>query len=202
MKNNREHVLKVATKLISQKGFDGASTRDIAQTAKVSQGMINYYFGSKENLLKEIIANYSKQINAVVSELNNSEKEGIEFLKLALLKFFKIAFENRDLARIMNVEEMMAIREDVITKNDELANIINLLFMEKIEEGKDKGIYNQEADGELIVGFLVNALNDYIIRSERIIITEPIKGVSNYNDHQQKRILEFSYLYLEKMLLP
>ncbi|KXX71538.1 TetR/AcrR family transcriptional regulator [Flammeovirga sp. SJP92] len=202
MKNNREHVLKVATRLISQKGFDGASTRDIAQTAEVSQGMINYYFGSKENLLKEIITNYSKQINAVVTELNNSDKEGIEFLKLALLKFFKIAFENRDLARIMNVEEMMAIREDVITKNDELANIINLLFMEKIEEGKDKGIYNQEADAELIVGFLVNALNDYIIRSERIIITEPTKGVSNYNDHQQKRIIEFSYLYLEKMLLP
>ncbi|NME71488.1 TetR/AcrR family transcriptional regulator [Flammeovirga aprica] len=202
MKNNREHVLKVATKLISQKGFDGASTRDIAQTAKVSQGMINYYFGSKENLLKEILTNYSKQIHAVMTELNNSDKEGIEFLKFALLKFFKIAFENRDLARIMNVEEMMAIREDVITKNDELANIINLLFMEKINEGKDKGIYNQEADGELVVGFLVNALNDYIIRAERMIITEPRRGVSNYNDHQQRRILEFSYHYLDKMLLP
>lgn len=202
MKNNREHVLKVATKLISEKGFDGASTRDIAQTAKVSQGMINYYFGSKENLLKEILMNYSTQINAVVSDLKNSNKKGLDFLKLALVRFFKIAFENRDLARIMNVEEMMELRQELITKNDEVANIVNNLFMEKIIEGKEQGIYNQEVDEELVVGFLVNALNDYIIRSERLIVKTPRKGVSTYSDHHQKRVIEFSYSYLEKMLLP
>lgn len=202
MKNNREHVLKVATKLISEKGFDGASTRDIAQTAKVSQGMINYYFGSKENLLKEILANYSKQVHGAVAELESSGKNGLDFLKLALKKFYKIAFENRDLARIMNVEEMMEIREDVISKNDELANVVNYVFIEKIEKGKDEGIFNSEADSELIVGFLVNSLNDYIIRSERMILKTPPKGISNYNDHQQNRVIEFCYHYLEKMLLP
>lgn len=202
MKNNREHVLKVATKLISEKGFDGASTRDIAQTAKVSQGMINYYFGSKENLLKEILTDYSTQVNKVANDLKISDKEGLAFLKLALVKFFKVSFENRDLARIMNVEEMMALRDELISKNDEVASIVSNLFMEKIVEGKEQGIYRDDADEELIVAFLVNALNDYIIRSERIIVKTPTKGVSSYSDHHQKRVIDFSYHYLEKMLLP
>ncbi|NLR89920.1 MULTISPECIES: TetR/AcrR family transcriptional regulator [Flammeovirga] len=202
MKNNREHVLKVATKLISQRGFDGASTREIAQTAKVSQGMINYYFGSKEALLKEIITDFSSQIQNVVESLKNSENEGLEFLKLALRKFFKVSLMNRDLARIMNVEEMMELRAEVITKNDEVANIVSNLFLDKIVEGKKQGIYNADVDEELVVSFLVNALNDYIIRSERIIIKPTVEGVSNYNEHTQKRILEFCDEYLEKMLMP
>ncbi|MBB6459537.1 TetR/AcrR family transcriptional regulator [Flammeovirga kamogawensis] len=202
MKNNREHVLKVATKLISERGFDGASTREIAQRAKVSQGMINYYFGSKEALLKEIISDFSKQINTVVTELKHSEKEGLDFLKSALLKFFKVSFENRDLSRIMNVEETMDLRDEVISQNDEVSKIVSDLFISNILDGKAKGIYNEDCDEELVVTFLVNALNDYIIRSERIIIKQPIKGVSAYSDHHQKRVLEFSYSYLEKMLLP
>ncbi|AZQ60960.1 TetR/AcrR family transcriptional regulator [Flammeovirga pectinis] len=202
MKNNREHVLKVATKLISERGFDGASTREIAQRAKVSQGMINYYFGSKEALLKEIISDFSKQINTVVTELKHSEKEGLAFIKFALLKFFKVSFENRDLSRIMNVEETMDLRDEVISQNDEVSKIISDLFISNILDGKAKGIYNEDCDEELIVTFLVNALNDYIIRSERIIIKKPMKGVSAYSDHHQKRVIEFSYSYLEKMLLP
>lgn len=42
-----------ATRLFAEKGFDGASVRDIAQRAGVTVGSINYYFGSKEALYRE-----------------------------------------------------------------------------------------------------------------------------------------------------
>ncbi|ANQ51244.1 TetR/AcrR family transcriptional regulator [Flammeovirga sp. MY04] len=197
MKNNREHVLKVATKLISQRGFDGASTREIAQTAKVSQGMINYYFGSKEALLKEIINDYQEQINNTIKSIVHSNLEGLEFLSLASRKFFDIGMRNRDLARVLMVEEMMEMRQEVISQSDEVGSSITNIFVDKIEEGKKNGTFNKNADSELIVSFLINTLNDYIIREERVYFNT-LKDP--YSEAAQQRLLDFSDHYLKTML--
>jgi len=42
-----------ATRLFAEHGFDGVSVRDIAQSAGVTVGSINYYFGSKDSLYEE-----------------------------------------------------------------------------------------------------------------------------------------------------
>ncbi|OHX67916.1 TetR/AcrR family transcriptional regulator [Flammeovirga pacifica] len=199
MKNNREHVLKVATKLISERGFDGASTREIAQTAKVSQGMINYYFGSKEALLKEIIADYQEQIISTKKNIVSSNLEGLDFLNLASRKFFELGLKNRDLARILMVEEMLGFRKEVISQSDEVGVTISNIFRNTIENGKKQGIFDINADSELIASFLINLLNDYIIREERVFFTEKRE---TYLADTQERLLNFCTDYLKTMLQP
>jgi len=54
-RTTREKILDAAEALFSDKGYNGASTRDIAAAATANLGMIPYYFGSKEKLLKEVI---------------------------------------------------------------------------------------------------------------------------------------------------
>lgn len=51
----RERMLDVALEAFSEQGYDGASTRSIAARAGVNQGMIPYYFGSKEALWREAV---------------------------------------------------------------------------------------------------------------------------------------------------
>lgn len=51
----REQLLDSAEELFAENGYNGVSTRDIAAAAKVNLGSIPYYFGSKENLFKEVI---------------------------------------------------------------------------------------------------------------------------------------------------
>ena len=46
----REGVLRVALRAFAVKGFDGASTREIASGAGVNHGLIRHYFGSKQKL--------------------------------------------------------------------------------------------------------------------------------------------------------
>jgi AcrR family transcriptional regulator len=48
-------ILDTALKAFSQYGFDGASTRSIANEAGVNQGLIPYYFGSKQKLWREAV---------------------------------------------------------------------------------------------------------------------------------------------------
>jgi len=54
-RSTRDKILDAAEALFADKGYNGASTRDIAGLAEANLGMIPYYFGSKENLLKEVI---------------------------------------------------------------------------------------------------------------------------------------------------
>src|SRR5690349_21894446 len=70
----REHILHVAEQLFAEQGFDGTSIRDIAQQAGVNLAMINYYFGSKENLMASLLEYRSKYTLGLLEELNKNEK--------------------------------------------------------------------------------------------------------------------------------
>lgn len=53
--NARERLLDTAERLFAEQGFNGVATRQISQEAKVNQGAIPYYFGTKINLLREVL---------------------------------------------------------------------------------------------------------------------------------------------------
>ena len=46
----RERILDAALDLFADRSFDGASTREIAQRAGVSQPSLNYHFRTKQEL--------------------------------------------------------------------------------------------------------------------------------------------------------
>src|SRR5215216_2785066 len=47
----REQILDAALRIFSEKGFAGASIRDIAREVGVTEGLLYHYFESKEQLL-------------------------------------------------------------------------------------------------------------------------------------------------------
>lgn len=49
-----EYILVCAERVFAEKGFAGASTREIARQAGANISMISYYFGSKEKLYERI----------------------------------------------------------------------------------------------------------------------------------------------------
>ena len=51
----RERILICAKKLFSEKGFEAASTREIAACARVNSALVARYFGSKRELFEEAI---------------------------------------------------------------------------------------------------------------------------------------------------
>ncbi|MGC3977884.1 MAG: TetR family transcriptional regulator [Paludibacteraceae bacterium] len=50
--STEEKIKQSAEKVFMEKGFFGARTRDIADEAGINLALLNYYFRSKENLLK------------------------------------------------------------------------------------------------------------------------------------------------------
>ena len=46
----RERIVTAAVEAFAEKGFEAASTRDIAQRAGTDQGLVTYHFPSKDQL--------------------------------------------------------------------------------------------------------------------------------------------------------
>lgn len=66
MTTARERILKAAVTLFSDYGFSGTTTKRIAAKAKVNEVTLFRLFGSKKNLLSEVIRQYSS--NSVIDE--------------------------------------------------------------------------------------------------------------------------------------
>lgn len=114
----RSQILKVAMQLFSQKGFSGTTTKEIANTAGVSEAMVFRHFANKDELYSAILDNkacnrdFNKPFDKLIEyfeakndfgvfytmALNALEhhKEDSDFLRLMLHS----ALEGHDLARI------------------------------------------------------------------------------------------------------
>jgi len=54
--HTRHSILKAATNLFADKGYDGTTVRAIVAKARVNQAAINYHFDGKEGLYREVLS--------------------------------------------------------------------------------------------------------------------------------------------------
>ena len=59
----RADIMDAAERVFARSGFDGATTRAIADEASVNLGLIHYHFNSKEALFEQVIARHARQVN-------------------------------------------------------------------------------------------------------------------------------------------
>jgi len=72
----REAILASARRAFVQSGYDGAGVREIAQGAGVTAMLVNRYFGSKENLFAEVIAQTMATPVILTPEILGSPRPG------------------------------------------------------------------------------------------------------------------------------
>jgi TetR/AcrR family transcriptional regulator len=112
----REKIIRVATSLFAEKGFDAATVDEIAVKAKVNKALIYYYFRSKNDLLTKIFDSFM-------------EEGLVRFQELFRKMESKEVFSSRD-----RVGEMMQILLGFMMKNEEL---LKIMLMESIKGKRD-----------------------------------------------------------------
>lgn len=65
-----DRILDAAEQLFSRRGFYGASLRDIAKQASVQMSLVNYHFGPKEDLFRQVVRRRADEhANAIAASL-------------------------------------------------------------------------------------------------------------------------------------
>ena len=97
----REKLLTATLELISEKGYTGATTREIASRAGVSELTLFRKFGKKENLFEEMLKNFTflPRLKDLVEEVN--EKPVEEGLNIIGERFLQTLRQRRPLVQIL-----------------------------------------------------------------------------------------------------
>lgn len=108
MKDTRQKILRTAARLFAQKGFSGASVRDIVSAARVNVSAVHYYFGDKRKLYKETLQflaeehrrkswDTTKPLPTEQDIHHYSREEALKLLRHMLDYLLECEMNNRDL---------------------------------------------------------------------------------------------------------
>ena len=98
--DQKAKILEVTLNMIKKDGFNGITVRKISKEAKVNVAMINYYFGSKGNLLNQVIAIILDNFKESFIYLDDLSKPPIERIKYFLKSYAEICYRNKSTIRV------------------------------------------------------------------------------------------------------
>jgi AcrR family transcriptional regulator len=155
-------IMERALEVFSEKGFDSASVRDIAQRAEVNVAMISYYFGSKEKLLEAIFMNHTKTMRGKIESILHSKvHDPLEKVDLLIDTYVSVIIENRDFHQLM-------MREQVLLKGGPLYAYIrdmkrqnrNLIEV-AVKAGQKAGVFQKNIDVGMLAITLFGTANHF-----------------------------------------
>ncbi|WP_022855029.1 TetR/AcrR family transcriptional regulator [Thermodesulfobacterium thermophilum] len=147
-KNTKKRLLEAALKVFSEKGFLGATTKEIAKQAGVAEVTLFRHFGSKENLFAETINQYSflPKLKEILPEIK-TEPPDIALKKIAR-EFLNVLESKKNLIRIMYTDfyrypdYIKKIHESIV---ESIIELISSYFNELIERGIFRRVNTQFA---------------------------------------------------------
>jgi AcrR family transcriptional regulator len=76
----REQILEAAVRLFAQYGYDGTSTRQIAQEVHITEGLIFHYFPTKADLLAAVLETHHVFLGALRTTLTDAHDQPVAML--------------------------------------------------------------------------------------------------------------------------
>ncbi|MFN8945702.1 MAG: TetR/AcrR family transcriptional regulator [Pseudobdellovibrionaceae bacterium] len=164
----RNLLLNAARVLFSQKGFEGTSTRDIARESGLNISLISYYFGGKEGLYKQLFMNFGLRIAEVIDQtllsfqnLEMSEKNFVEEIRLIITMFIDLHEENKDMANLIWREKLEGMHHSKELQ-DQIFLPIGNKMSEFIDQAQRKGIVSKKIHPKMFFVAMIEGLMGYL----------------------------------------
>lgn len=162
MTDKKQHLINTAIQLFAVNGFEGTSMRDLAASADVNLSMINYYFGTKEKLLENLIETRNETTKGILDEIaHNSRLSGMEKINIIIENSVTRIFAQRDFQRVVHQELMLNNREQL---QDSIVDLVfpNSLAIQKIiEAGIESGEF-KAVDAGLTVASIMGTIHQLV----------------------------------------
>ena len=102
----RDRILAAAVELFSERSFDGATTREIAQRAGVTQPLLNYHYRSKDELWRAAVDSLFATLHRAMAERTDGLRGVDERTRARLLvrEFVTFSARHPQLHRIITQE--------------------------------------------------------------------------------------------------
>ena len=193
----RLKILSVARPLFAQQGYKGVTVRDIAQLAQVNVSLISYYFGGKEALYREIIADYfnrAQQIFQDIEPVALKAREGktqyFQFWKYFFGRLIEFKTQNSEIEEIMLMEYLQGLPYSYEIQEQSLPKLLKRL-QGLFDYGKQKKWVRTDIDSFLFFTHMIQAVDLFLVMS---------RGKCPFHKQAQK-ILKSKDYYINQLFL-
>jgi AcrR family transcriptional regulator len=133
----RSRILKAALRLFARRGYDGTTTRDLAEAADVAEGTLFRYFSTKKAILVEVVSQgWVELLTDLLTEL--SEMGSYQAIAQVMRRRMLHLHQNADLLRVCFMEAQFhpdlrdRIQSEVIVK---MTDVAEAFFQTAMEQG-------------------------------------------------------------------
>lgn len=137
--DTREVIAHVATKMFAERGYQGASIRDLAEAAGVTKPVLYYYFKSKENLFITLINEAYDFFYAKMEEIFTDTNDFWERLYRITRLYFSLYSQFEDTVRLIYLTAFgprgMMPKVDLVKLEERHFEYLGELFRDGIEKG-------------------------------------------------------------------
>lgn len=184
-------ILEKAESLFAEKGFDGTTVRDIAETAGVNLAMISYYFGSKEKLMEALFRNRMAATQARMENIVGNETLNlVQKMEILIDEYINKVMQKQSFYKVMMLEQITNKNLEVIKllKNFKMtyAKLISTLIIEGQKAKKIK----QDVDIVMLLGTMTGTVTQMIINKDYY---------REFNDHKKLSNTAFEELLKNKL---
>ena len=162
----RQQAIRSAAAVFAEKGFHGASTRDIAERMGIKQGSLYYYFKSKEEALGEVCL-YGIQAYVERMKTIAASDQPFEAKLMATITSHLTSYRERNEALKVHNDERLYLPEDKRARLKELGSSYRQLLEQVFEEGAKAGVLRDSIDchfaAQAVIG-MCNGWGDIIVR--------------------------------------
>ncbi|MBN2106358.1 MAG: TetR/AcrR family transcriptional regulator [Deltaproteobacteria bacterium] len=157
MLTSKEKIIEAAIEVFFDKGFDGASMREIAEKAGLTKPMIYYHFKNKEALYLELIEEYLELFCQGLESLLAEDSDPRARLS-AIIDFFEQTFARG--ARVYNIIQRETIGNghyvDLLTEKYFIKLSQNIAGF--LQQGQQSGFIRPDLDPQLAEMSLISIL--------------------------------------------
>lgn len=137
----KEDMIRSAAKIVTSKGYHGATMEDIAAELLMTKGALYYYFDNKEDLIYQC---HELVLSQAISTLEKYLKENIssvEKLKKAIVTHIEFAITEKETFNLIIKPEHTFSKEQLspmLEKRQMYASIFDRIIQEGIDNGEFK----------------------------------------------------------------
>jgi TetR/AcrR family transcriptional repressor of nem operon len=177
--SHREKILTEGLRVVHERGFAGASVRDIVQAADVPQGSFTNHFVSKEAFCLEVLDLYFKDVRATIDRtLRNDSLPPLKRLRAyvdAQIKYLnRIGWQNGCLVGNFSAEasdHSEVIRKRLVEIYEEMGQAVAYCLKAAVKLGE----LPRKTDCDELARFLIASLQGAILQSKTERSSVPVE---------------------------
>ncbi len=156
-------LLDSALVLFSEKGYEGASIREIIERAGVTRPVLYYYFENKEHLFCRLVETWFARMAAEIDDKLDGVEGCRERLTAFITQSFDLALRSPSVVRLVFQVFLSPTLEHLQLDRDALWGPRFSQVTAIMQDGIDSGVLNGENSGTLAMAFC--GLMDYHVMS-------------------------------------